>query len=98
MERAIKVLETCIRGRQTAVDLFENKPNNGAINEYSYNKAKEEIGSLLEAVRSLKAVENPQPSSNKQVDAITCLNSSCGWNIKANGWCGLIRCCPGRNK
>ena len=30
-------------------------------------------------------------------DAISCLNTACGWN-DGKGRCGLVRCCPGRHK
>ena len=37
-------------------------------------------------------------SHNNERDAITCVNMKCGWNDTKRGWCGLLRCCPGRNK
>jgi hypothetical protein len=44
-----------------------------------------------------KILQSASPTNSAR-EAITCTNVSCGWNIRGKGFCGLIRCCPGRNK
>jgi len=47
---------------------------------------------------AIEFMEEKLTSDNKKMDAITCINARCGWNDTKRGWCGLLRCCPGRNK
>jgi len=53
---------------------------------------------ILWQVKEEEKILQSATPTNTAREAITCTNVSCGWNIRGKGFCGLIRCCPGRNK
>ena len=55
MKKALEILRSEIRSRESMIELFTHNPHNQAITEYTANKAKEDIEGLKKAVTVLYA-------------------------------------------